>query len=65
MRKTIQELIDELCIVHCKEFSLIEKVRNNTHTKEEAKKIDDLNNYRSQLKNAIGEYFGERGEIKV
>lgn len=65
MKKNIQELIDELCIVHCKEFFLIEKIRNNTHTKEDAKKIDDLNNYRSQLKNAIAEYFNERTEIKV
>ncbi len=65
MKKTLPELIDELCITHCKEFALIDKVRNNTHTKEEAKKIDDLNQYRSQLKNAIAEYFKERGDIKV
>lgn len=65
MKKNIGELIDELSIVNVKIFHLVDKIRANTHTKEEAKKTEELNLYRSKLKNAINEYFGEKEEIKV
>lgn len=63
--KSIAELIDELAITTCKIFSLVDLVQSNLHTKEDAKKLQDLNSYRSQLKNAINEYFKEKQEIKV
>ena len=44
---------------------LIEKVQKNEHTKAEAKKIQDLNSYRSKLVNALNEEFGDRSDIKV
>ena len=65
MEKTVAELIDELCITNEKIYHLIDKVIDDTHTREEAKKVQDLNRYRSQLKNAINEYFKERQEVKT
>jgi diketogulonate reductase-like aldo/keto reductase len=65
MNKSIGELIDELSIVNMKIFFLIDKVQNDKHSREEAKKIQDLNKYRSELKNAINEYLQGRQEIKV
>lgn len=65
MKKTIGELIDELSILNIKIFFLIDKIRANEHTKEDAKKTEELNMQRSKLKNAINERFGERQEIKI
>ena len=65
IKKTFGEIVDELSIVNNKIFNLVDKVQNNTHTKEEAKKIQDLNKKRWVLINAINEYFDEGQEIKV
>jgi hypothetical protein len=65
MKKTIGELIDILSVTNIKIFYLVDKVQKNEHTKEDAKKLQELNSYRSQITNAINEYFNERQEIKV
>lgn len=65
MKKTLAELIDELCITNNKIFALVDLVQANLHTKQDAKKLQDLNSYRSQLKNAINEFFNERQEAKL
>ena len=65
MKKTKAQLIDELSITNIKIFYLIDKVLKGTHTLEDAKKIQDLNSYRSQLVNALNEEFGDRKDIKV
>jgi hypothetical protein len=65
MTKTIGELIDGLGVINIKIFYLIEKVRKNEHTKEDAKKIQDLNKLRSDYVNSINEYFNQRQDIKV
>lgn len=65
MKKTLSELVDELSITNCKVFALVDKVQKNEHTKEDAKRLQDVNSYRSQLKNAINEWAGERTETKV
>ncbi len=65
MKKTIADLIDELSITNIKIYFLEEKVANNTHSVEEARKIQDLNKYRSQLKNALSEEFNQPGIIKT
>lgn len=65
MQKSVAELIDELSITNCKIFALEERVLQNTHTREDAKRISDLNRYRAALKNALAEHFGERPDIKV
>lgn len=65
MKKTIADLVDELSITNIKIYFLEERVALNTHTKEEAKKIQDLNRYRSQLKNALSEEFNQPGIIKT
>lgn len=65
MKKSIGELIDILSVTNIKIFYLVDKVQKNEHTKEEAKKIQDLNQYRSEITNAINEYFGEEKIIKV
>lgn len=65
MKKTLAEIIDSLITCNIKLFFLIEKVQKDDFEKEDAKKIQDLNKYRSELVNAINEYFNERQEIKI
>jgi len=65
MKKTIGNLIDELGITNCKIFYLVDKVHQDKHTREDAKKIQDLNKYRSEIINAINEYYQEEKIIKV
>ena len=65
MEKTIGTLIDELSVTNIKIFYLIDKVQKNEHTKKDAKKLQDLNLYRSKLINAINEHFDEDQQIKV
>jgi hypothetical protein len=43
----------------------VEKVQKNEHTREDAKKIQDLNSYRSELVNVLNNEFKEREAIKV
>lgn len=67
--KTPGELIDELSITNIKCAFLVDKIQKNQHSKEEAKKLQDLNRYRSQLRNDIDELFGnvgtDRKDMKV
>lgn len=65
MNNNIGTIVDELIITNIKIFYLVDKVQRDEHTKEDAKKIQDLNNYRSELTNAVNEFFGERKQIKV
>jgi len=65
MNKTIADLIDELSITNIKIYFLEEKVADNIHTKEDAKRIQDLNRYRAQLKNGLSEEFKQPGIIKT
>lgn len=65
MKKSIGELIDELGVTNMKIFFLVDKIRANKHTAEDAKRTEELNLHRSKLKNAINSYFGDREEIKV
>jgi hypothetical protein len=65
MKKTIAQLIDELSVTNIKIFMLVDKVQKNEHTLEEAKRIQDLNTYRSELMNAISEEFKEKQIIKL
>ena len=65
MKKTISELIDALSITNIKIYHLEDKVFDNTHTKEDAKKIHDLNLYRTALCNALNEEFKQQGIIKT
>ena len=44
---------------------LIERVYADEHTREDAKKVQDLNKYRAELCNAIDEFVGEKPYIKV
>lgn len=65
MKKTIGELIDSLAITNNKIFYLVDKVQKDEHTREDAKKIQDLNKLRSDLVNAIDDYFEGGKDIKV
>ena len=65
MKKTKAQLVDELSITNIKIFYLVDKVHRNEHTKEDAKKIQDLNSLRSQLVNALNEEFDDEPDIKV
>lgn len=59
MKKSLAELIDELCITNIKIFILME---DDTF---DQKKLKSLNRYRSDLKNAINEEFKQRQEVKT
>lgn len=65
VKKTIGELIDGLSIINIKIFFLVEKVQKNKHTREDAKKLQELNRQRSLYVNSINEFFDERQDIKV
>lgn len=58
-------LIDELSITNCKIFALVDRVQKNKHTREDSKKLQELNSYRSQLTNALNEEFGDRIDVKI
>lgn len=65
MKKSLSELIDELITTNIKIFFIIENILKKDYEKEDAKKVQELNFYRSRLKNAINQYFNERQEIKL
>jgi len=60
MKKSIGELINELGITNIKIFHLVDKIQRDKRTREDAKKLQDLNRFRSELVNAINESFEER-----
>ena len=65
MKKTIATIIDELIITNIKIFMLVDKIQKNEHTLEDAKKLQDLNSYRSELCNGLNKKFKERKIIKL
>ena len=65
MKKSLATLVDELTITNIKIFNLVDKIRDNKHTRLDAKKAQDLNSYRSELCNAINREFKERENIKI
>lgn len=65
MKKTLGEIVDELCITNQKIWALVERVEAHINTIDDAWKMNDLVKRRSQLRSSINEYFGEGKEIKV
>ena len=65
MEKTIGHIIDELSITNCKLFYLVDKAQKDEHTREDFKKVQDLNSYRSRLINEINKFFDQETIIKV
>lgn len=65
MKKSIATLIDELSVTNIKIFMLVDKIQKNEHTKKDAKKLQDLNSYRSELCNALNREFKDRENIKI
>jgi hypothetical protein len=65
MKKTISTIIDELTIVNIKIFMLVDKVQKNKHTRADAKKLQDLNSFRSELCNALNKEFKQRKITKI
>ena len=65
MKKSIATLIDELSVTNIKIFMLVDKIQRNVHTKEDAKKLQDLNSYRVELCNALNKEFKQRKIVKV
>lgn len=61
----ILQIMKDLLETNIKIFILVDKVQKDEHTREEAKKLQDLNGYRSQLMNALSEEFKEQKVIKV
>lgn len=65
MKKSIATLIDELSVTNIKIFYLVDKVQRNKHTRADAKKLQDLNQFRSELVNALNYEFKQRKNVKV
>ena len=65
MKKSISTLIDELTVTNLKIYHLVEKIENNEHTLQDAKKAHDLNRYRSEICNCLNREFKERENIKI
>jgi hypothetical protein len=65
MKKSIATLIDELSVTNIKIFMLVDKIQKNEHTKEDAKKLQDLNSYRAELCNALNKEFKQRRIVKL
>jgi len=65
MKKTAATIIDELIITNLKIFFLVDTVQKNKHTRADAKKLQDLNSYRSELMNALNKEFKQRKIVKV
>ena len=65
MKKTVGELVDALSVTNIKIFMLVDKVQQDKHTREDSKRLQELNSYRSQLMNAVNEEFGQRTEVKI
>ena len=65
MKKTLSALVDELKVKNIKIYHLVDKIRKNEHTREDAKKAQDLNYYRSELCNSLNREFKERENIKI
>lgn len=65
MKKTIATLIDELSVTNIKIYHLVEKIQKDEHTRRDAKKLQDLNSYRSALCNALSKEFKERKIVKL
>ena len=65
MKKTLSALLDELTVTNIKIYHLVDKIANDEHTREDAKRAQDLNRYRSELCNALNREFKERENIKI
>lgn len=65
MKKSIATLIDELSVTNIKIFMLVDKIQRNEHTREDAKKLQNLNSYRAELCNALNKEFKQRRVVKL
>lgn len=65
MKKTIATIIDELIVTNIKIFMLVDKVKKDKHTRADAKKLQDLNSYRTELCNALNKEFKQRKTVKI
>ena len=65
MKKTLASIVDELITTNIKIFYLVDKVQKNRHTRADAKKLQDLNQFRSELINALNYEFKQRKIIRV
>lgn len=60
MKKSIATLIDELTVTNLKIFHLVDKIQKNKHTREDARKAQELNVYRSKLCNNLNKEFKQK-----
>lgn len=65
MKKNFATVIDELIVTNIKIFMLVDKVQKNKHTRADAKKLQDLNGFRTELINALNKEFKQRKVVKV
>ena len=60
MKKSLSTLIDELTVTNIKIFHLVDKIEKNKHTKEDARKAQELNAYRGKTMNALNKEFKQK-----
>ena len=60
MKKSIATLIDELTVTNIKIFHLVDKIQKDEHTREDAKKAQELNVYRSKICNSLNKEFKQK-----
>jgi predicted glycosyltransferase involved in capsule biosynthesis len=65
MKKTLSALVDEITVTNIKIYHLVDKITKDEHTREDAKRAQDLNRYRSELCNVLNREFKERENIKI
>ena len=56
----IATLIDELTVTNIKIFHLVDKIQKDEHTREDAKKAQELNVYRSKICNSLNKEFKQK-----
>lgn len=61
MKKSMATLIDELTVTNIKIFHLVDKIQKDKHTREDAKKAQELNVYRSKICNSLNKEFKQKG----
>jgi len=63
MRKSLSTLIDELIVTNIKIFHVVEKIKKKKHAPRDAKKLQDLNKYRLELRSALNPVRNKKSEI--
>lgn len=65
IKKSVATLIDELIVTNLKIFYIVDKIQKNKHTRNDAKKAQDLNRFRSELCNALNKELMQKKNVRL